>query len=49
MLDDLKDEVIKSLTPSLKAGTKWKISDTIRREGLGTNEKQRWSKTIGKI
>ena len=30
MLDDSKDEVIKSLKPTLKTGKKWKVRDTIR-------------------
>ena len=30
MLDDSKDEVIKSLKPILKTGKKWKVRDTIR-------------------
>ena len=30
MLDDSKDEVIKSLKPTLKTGKKWKAKDTIR-------------------
>ena len=30
ILDDSKDEVIKSLKPTLKTGKKWKIRDTIR-------------------
>ena len=30
MLDDLKDEVIKSLKPILKTGKKWKVRDTIK-------------------
>ena len=66
MLDDSKDEVIKSLKLTLKTGKKWKVKDTVRsakvnltfkeiightqtgRQGLWTNEKQRWSKTTGK-
>ena len=30
MLDDSKDEVLKSLKPTLKTGKKWKVRDTIR-------------------
>ena len=30
MLDDSKDEVIKSLKPILKTGKKWEVRDTIR-------------------
>ena len=66
MLDNLRDEVIKSLKPTLKTGKTWKVRVTIRstkvnlsfkeiigysqtgRQVLGTNEKQRWSKTTGK-
>ena len=66
MLNDSKDEVIKSLKPTLKREKKWKDRDTIRcaednlafienighiqtgRQGFGTNEKQRWSKTTSK-
>ena len=59
MLDDSKDEVIKSPKPTLKTEKKWKVRDPIRsakdnlafKEIIGntqTNEKQRWSKTSGK-
>ena len=30
MMDDSKDEVIKSLKPTLKIGKKWKVRDTMR-------------------
>ena len=30
MLDDSKDEVLKSQKPSLKTGEKWKVRDTVR-------------------
>ena len=30
MQDDSKDEVIKSLKPTLKTGKKWKVRNTIR-------------------
>ena len=30
MLDDSKDEAIKSLKPTLKTGKKWKVRDIIR-------------------
>ena len=67
MLDDSKDEVIKSLKPTVKTGKKSKVMDTIRsakdnlafkeiightqtrRQDFRTNEKQRWSKTHGKM
>ena len=66
MLDNSKDEVIKSLKLTLKIGTEWKVRDIIRRaqvnlafkeiiehtqtgkQGVGTNENQWWSKTMGK-
>ena len=59
MLDDSKDEVIKSLKPSLKTGKKWKVRDNLAfkeimghtqtgKQGFGTNEKQWWSKTTSK-
>ena len=66
MLVDSKNEVIKSLKPTLKTGKKLKVWGTIRsvkvnhafkeiightqtgRQGLGTNEKQQWSKASGK-
>ena len=43
MLDDLKDEVIKSLKPTMKTGKKWKVRDTIR----STKDNLAFKKIIG--
>ena len=34
MLDDSKDEVIKSLKPLLKIGNKWKVRKTVKRANV---------------